>query len=194
MPGNELPHPLGAVVIGASAGGVQALRVLLGCLPKGFSAPIFVVQHIPPDRPSMLPELFASVCALPVLEAEDKQPIGPGTVVFAPPDYHLLIESRETLALSLDEPAKFSRPSIDVLFESAAAVFDKELLAILLTGASSDGSEGVALVRRAGGKAWVQCPSEAVASTMPASALALAGADAVLCLQDMCDRLQGSIK
>jgi two-component system chemotaxis response regulator CheB len=191
MSSNDLPHPLGAVVIGASAGGIQALRVLLGSLPEGFKPPVFVVQHILSDRPSMLLELFSNVCVLPVLEAEDKQPIRPGTVVFAPPDYHLLVESRETLALSIDEPVKFSRPSIDVLFESATAVFDRELLAILLTGASSDGSEGMALVRRSGGKAWVQCPSEAVASTMPESALALAGADAVLRLQDMCDRLQG---
>jgi len=123
-----------------------------------------------------------------------KQPIRPGTVIFAPPDYHLLVESRETLALSIDEPVKFSRPSIDVLFESAAAVFERELLAILLTGASADGSRGMALVRQLGGKAWVQCPSEAIASTMPESALALAGADAILRLQEMCDRLQGSLK
>jgi two-component system, chemotaxis family, protein-glutamate methylesterase/glutaminase len=194
MTDNDLPRQFGAVVIGASAGGIQALRVLLESLPKGFSPPVFVVQHISSDHPSTLPELFSKVCVLPVVEAEDKQPIRPGTVVFAPPDYHLMVESRETLALSLDEPVKFSRPSIDVLFESAAAVFAEELLAILLTGASSDGSEGVALVRRAGGKAWVQCPAEAMASTMPESALALAGADAVLRLQDMCDRLQGSVK
>jgi two-component system chemotaxis response regulator CheB len=104
------------------------------------------------------------------------------------------VESREALALSIDEPVKFSRPSIDVLFESAAAVFAGELLAILLTGASSDGSEGVARVREAGGKVWVQCPSEAIAPTMPESALALAGADAVLRLQDMAYRLQGNFK
>jgi two-component system chemotaxis response regulator CheB len=194
MAGNDLPDPLGAVVIGASAGGIQALRILLGSLPHGFKPPVFVVQHIAPDRPSTLAELFGNICVLPVLEAEDKQPVRSGTVVFAPPDYHLLVESRETLALSIDEPVKFSRPSIDVLFESAAAVFDEKLLAILLTGASADGSEGLVIVRRAGGKAWVQCPSESAVSTMPESALALAGADAVLRLQDMCDRLQGAIQ
>lgn len=194
MTGNDLSHQFRAVVIGASAGGIQALRVLLESLPKGFKPSVFVVQHIRPDCPSMLPELFGNVCVLPVLEAEDKQPIRPGTVIFAPPDYHLLVESRETLALSIDEPVKFSRPSIDVLFESAAAVFERELLAILLTGASADGSRGMALVRQLGGKAWVQCPSEAIASTMPESALALAGADAILRLQEMCDRLQGSLK
>ena len=192
--GNDLPDRLGAVVIGASAGGIQALRVLLGSLPAEFVPPVLIVQHIPRDPPSRLSEIFRRICVLPVIEAEDKQPICPGRVVFAPPDYHLLVENRERLALSIDEPVKFSRPSIDVLFESAAAAFDADLLAILLTGASSDGSEGVASVRQTGGKAWVQCPSEATASTMPESALALAGADAVLRLQDMCDRLRGSIK
>jgi two-component system, chemotaxis family, protein-glutamate methylesterase/glutaminase len=191
---SDLPHPLGAVVIGASAGGIQALRVLLERLPATFEAPIVVVQHIPPDRPSALAELFGYRCVLPVVEADDKQPLRSGTIFFAPPDYHLLVEDRQTLALSIDEPVKFSRPSIDVLFESAAAAFDTQLLAILLTGASSDGSEGLVSVRRAGGKAWVQCPSEAAVPTMPESALALAGADAVLRLQDMCDRLQGSFQ
>ncbi|UPG87650.1 chemotaxis protein CheB [Luteibacter aegosomatis] len=190
----DLPEPFGAVVIGASAGGIQALRVLLEGLPATFEPPIVVVQHIPPDRPSALAELFGYRCVLPVVEADDKQPLRPGTVFFAPPDYHLLVEDRQTLALSIDEPVKFSRPSIDVLFESAAAAFGTQLLAILLTGASSDGSEGLVSVRRAGGKAWVQCPSEAAVPTMPESALALAGADAVLRLRDMCDRLQGSFQ
>lgn len=190
----DLPEPLGAVVIGASAGGIQALRVLLEGLPATFAPPIVVVQHIPPDRPSALAELFGYRCVLRVVEVDDKQPLTSGTVFFAPPDYHLLVEDRQTLALSIDEPVKFSRPSIDVLFESAAAAFGTQLLAILLTGASSDGSEGLVSVRRAGGKAWVQCPSEAAVPTMPESALALAGADAVLRLRDMCDRLQGSFQ
>lgn len=190
----DLPQSLGAVVIGASAGGIQALRVLLEGLTAAFEPPIVVVQHIPPDRPSALAELFGYRCVLPVVEADDKQPLRAGTVFFAPPDYHLLVEDRHTLALSIDEPVKFSRPSIDVLFESAAAAFGTQLLAILLTGASSDGSEGLVSVRRAGGKAWVQCPSEAAVPTMPESALALAGADAVLRLRDMRDRLQGSFQ
>jgi two-component system chemotaxis response regulator CheB len=187
-----LPHPLEAVVVGASAGGVQALQAVLGCLPADFRPPVFVVLHVPKDRPSGIPELLGASCALPVVEAEDKQPVLPGRVVFAPPDYHLLVESRGAVALSMDEPVMFSRPSIDVLFESAAAVFDKGLLAILLTGASSDGSEGVAAVRAAGGKAWIQCPSEAASPVMPTSALAHAGADAVLRLAGMCERLKGS--
>jgi two-component system chemotaxis response regulator CheB len=179
-----------AIVIGASAGGVQALRVLLESLPGTLAVPVFIVQHIPPDRPSMLPELFDGSCALPVREAVDKQPIVPGTVVFAPPDYHLLVESRDVLALSVDDPVLFSRPSIDVLFESASRVYGANLLAIVLTGASADGAQGVRFVRMAGGKAWIQCPTEAEVPVMPEAALALGGADALLSLSAMAGRLQ----
>ncbi|QWT21423.1 chemotaxis protein CheB [Bacillus sp. NP157] len=178
-----------AVVIGASAGGVHALRELLACLPVGFGAPVLVVQHIPRDRPSGLAALLDDTCALPVAEAQDKQPLCPGVVLFAPPDYHLLVEDRETVALSRDEAVLYSRPAIDPLFESAAEVFGDGLLAILLTGASSDGSAGLAAVRREGGIAWVQDPDEAVAPTMPASAIAHAGADAIATLGELCRRL-----
>lgn len=186
------PNPLEALVIGASAGGVSALQAVLGSLPKAFQPPVFVVLHVPKDRPSGIPELLGGYCALPVLEADDKQPVRPGHVFFAPPDYHLLVESRDAMALSMDEPVLFSRPSIDVLFESAADVYGRGLLAILLTGASSDGSQGVAAVRAAGGKAWIQCPEEATSPIMPAAALAHAGADAVLRLGEMCECLGGS--
>lgn len=186
------PSPLEALVIGASAGGVSALQTVLGSLPGSLQSPVFVVLHVPKDRPSGIPELLAGYCALPVLEADDKQPVRPGHVYFAPPDYHLLVENRGAMALSMDEPVLFSRPSIDVLFESAAAVYGRGLLAILLTGASSDGSEGVAAVRAAGGKAWIQCPVEAASPIMPNAALAHAGADAVLRLGEMCERLKGS--
>ncbi|MGF6491919.1 two-component system chemotaxis response regulator CheB [Luteibacter sp. 621] len=184
----SMPFPH-AVVIGASAGGVQALRDVLGCFPARFPAPVLVVQHIPRDRPSGLPALFDGSCALPVAEAEDKEPLCPGVVLFAPPDYHLLVEDRATLSLSRDEPVLYSRPAIDPLFESAAEVFGEGLLAILLTGASSDGSAGVAAVRREGGTVWIQDPAEAVAPVMPASAIAHAGADAIVTLRDLCRRL-----
>ncbi|KFA22798.1 chemotaxis protein CheB, partial [Xanthomonas vasicola pv. musacearum NCPPB 4384] len=121
---------------------------------------------------------------------EDKQPLLAGTVTVAPPDYHLLVETRDSLALSMDAPVLFSRPAIDPLFESAADVFGERLLAILLTGASADGSAGVAAVRAVGGTAWIQRPDDAAASLMPASALAHAGADAVLTLQAICTRLE----
>lgn len=180
----------GLLVIGASAGGVAALQSVLGALPATFPAPVLAVLHLPRDRTSRIAEVLAPCCALPVREAEDKQPLQPGTVTFAPPDYHLLVEDAASVALSVDAPVLYSRPAIDPLFESAAAVFGPQVLALLLTGASSDGSEGVAAVRAAGGHAWLQCPEEAEASMMPASALQHAGADAVLPLELMCRRLK----
>jgi two-component system chemotaxis response regulator CheB len=181
-----------AVAIGASAGGVDALKELLGALPADFSPAVLVVMHLPPDGSGSLSALFAQQCALPVLEALDKQPVTQGTVLFAPANYHLLVEPEHTLSLSIDPPVLFSRPAIDPLFESAAIVYGERLLAIVLTGASSDGSEGLAAVRRCGGHAWVQDPATAFASTMPASALALAGADDILTLADMCRRLSST--
>ncbi|HDS1550339.1 TPA: chemotaxis protein CheB [Stenotrophomonas maltophilia] len=185
-----LPTRPAVLVIGASAGGVAALQAVLGALPAALPAPVLAVLHLPRDRSSRIAEVLAPYCALPVREAEDKQPLHPGTVTFAPPDYHLLVEDAGSLALSVDAPVLFSRPAIDPLFESAAAVFGAQVLALLLTGASSDGSEGVAAVRAAGGRAWLQCPEEAEASMMPASALQHAGADAVLPLELMCRRLK----
>lgn len=178
------------LVIGASAGGVAALQVVLGALPAALPAPVLAVLHLPRDRSSRITDVLAPYCALPVREAEDKQPLQRGTVTFAPPDYHLLVEDARSLALSVDAPVLFSRPAIDPLFESAAVVFGDQVLALLLTGASSDGSEGVAAVRAAGGRAWLQCPQEAEASMMPAAALQHAGADAVLPLDLMCRRLK----
>lgn len=179
-----------AMVIGASAGGVAALQALLSSLPAALPMPVLVVLHLPRDRASHVAELLDARCALPVREAEDKQPLLAGTVTIAPPDYHLLVESRASLALSMDAPVLFSRPAIDPLFESAADVFAERLLAILLTGASSDGSAGVAAVRAAGGTAWIQRPDDAASPLMPASALAHAGADAVLTLQAICSELE----
>ncbi|MCX2894515.1 chemotaxis protein CheB [Stenotrophomonas lactitubi] len=184
-----VPRPA-VVVIGASAGGVAALQIVLGALPASLPVPVLVVLHLPRDRSSRIADVLAPYCTLTLREAEDKQPLQAGTVTFAPPDYHLLVEDEQAIALSMDEPVLFSRPAIDPLFESAAAVFGTRVLAILLTGASSDGSDGVAAVRAAGGQAWLQCPEEAEASMMPASALQHAGADAVLPLELMCRRLK----
>jgi two-component system chemotaxis response regulator CheB len=178
-----------AVAIGASAGGVQALQLLLRALPASFAPALLVVLHLSPGRESRLAELLGAGCALPVAEALDKQPLRAGTVTLAPPDYHLLVEPDRSLALSVDEPVLFSRPAIDPLFDSAAAAFGPRLLAILLTGASNDGSAGLAAVRARGGQAWVQEPASASVSTMPAAALAHAGADAVITLEEMCRRL-----
>lgn len=179
------------IVVGASAGGVSALQKLLAALPAGLPMPVLVVLHLPRDRPSGIAGLLDGGCALLVREAEDKQALAPGTVTFAPPDYHLLVEDRDSVALSVDPPVLFSRPAIDPLFESAADVFGSGVLAILLTGASNDGSVGVARVREAGGQAWIQSPDDAFSPIMPAAALAHAGADAVLTLDSLCSRMKG---
>lgn len=189
--GETGPRPAGfdAVVIGASAGGVEALGTLLAALPPTFSAAILTVLHLPPDRGTVLPTLLGRRCARPVKEAEDKEPVQPGTVYLAPPDYHLLVEPDRTLSLSRDEPVHYSRPAIDPLFESAALVWRERLLGIILTGASSDGADGLREVRACGGRAWIQSPDEATSPVMPAAALAMAGADEVLRLADIAARL-----
>lgn len=161
----------GAVVIGASAGALDALSNILPKLPPDFGLPIFVVVHVPPNRKSALAELFRSKCRVPAREAEDKEPILPGCVYFAPPDYHLLVETDKSLALSSDEAVMFSRPSIDVLFESAAEVYGSSLIGIVLTGANGDGSLGLKSVVQAGGTAIVQNPDGAFAAAMPEAAI-----------------------
>lgn len=163
--------PVSAVVIGGSAGSLEALSRILVPLPADFAAPILVVVHVPPGKPSVLAELLQAKSRLRVKEAEDKEPILPGTVYFAPPDYHLLVETGGSVALSCDEPLMFSRPSIDVLFESAADVYEDGLVAIVLSGANSDGANGLAAVQKFGGKPIVQSPASAFSAAMPEAAL-----------------------
>lgn len=161
----------GAVAIGTSAGGVQALSRILPGIPADFAQPVLIVVHVPARRGNALVELFDSKCSLQVKEAEDKEPLEPGTVYFAPPDYHLLVEQTGDLALSSDEAVHYSRPSIDVLFESAADAWGAGLAGVILTGANDDGAAGLAAVARAGGFAMVQDPTQAAASAMPEAAL-----------------------
>jgi two-component system chemotaxis response regulator CheB len=169
-----------ALVIGASAGGVDALLTLLPALPARCKVPVMIVLHLPRHQPSALIEIFAPRCALPVREADDKEPIVPGTVYFAPPDYHLLVDQGPALALSTDEPVNYSRPAIDVLFESAADFYGPTLGGIVLTGANADGAAGLAAVRRAGGVTIVQQPDTAATSMMPQAALEAGPVDFVL--------------
>lgn len=169
-----------AVAIGASAGGVEVLSLLLAALPAGCRASFFIVVHIPRERPSLLAEVFGTRCALPVREAEDKEPVQPGTVYFAPPDYHLLLDRGPACALSSDAPVHFSRPSIDVLFDSAADIYGERLLGLILTGANQDGAEGLAAVGRAGGRTVVQEPGGAAVPFLPEAALQQGPVDFVL--------------
>jgi two-component system chemotaxis response regulator CheB len=181
-----------AVVVGTSAGGVQALSQLLPALPAGTKASVFVVLHLPRDRPSLLVELFSGKCALAVSEAQDKEPVAPGTVYFAPPNYHLLIDRGPQLALSADELVHHSRPSIDVLFESAAEVYRERLLGVILTGANEDGAAGLAAVHDAGGVTVIQEPRTAQSSLMVLSALQRRSPDLVLPLPKIAE-LFGSL-
>jgi two-component system, chemotaxis family, protein-glutamate methylesterase/glutaminase len=179
-----------AVVIGASAGAVEALSVILPSLPASFDSRILVVVHLPPDKESALVDVFRAKCALDVCEAIDKAPAATGKIVFAPPDYHLLVESDGSLSLSSEEPVHFSRPSIDVLFETAAEAYGERLLAILLTGASQDGAAGIAAVAAAGGTSWIQDPQEALVPVMPRAGLAACPTAAVMRLGEIATRLK----
>lgn len=174
-------------------GAVQALSVLLPSLPADFPCPVFVVVHVPPEGKSALADLFAARCVIAVKEAEDKEPVRPGTVYFAPSDYHLLVEREHTIALSGDEPVLYSRPAIDVLFESAADVYGAGVTGIVLTGASSDGARGLAAVDRAGGVAVVQDPRTAEAGAMPRAALASCPDARVLSLHEIAPFLVSSL-
>jgi two-component system, chemotaxis family, protein-glutamate methylesterase/glutaminase len=180
-----LTRNIDAVAIGASAGGIEVLMALLSVIPASCRVSFFIVVHIPRERPSLLPEVFAARCALPVKEAEDKEPIQPGTVYFAPPDYHVLIDRGPAIALSGDEPVHFSRPSIDVLFDSAADIYGERLLGLILTGANQDGAEGLAAIGRAGGRTVVQDPASAAVAYLPEAALREGPVDAVLPLEQL---------
>jgi two-component system, chemotaxis family, protein-glutamate methylesterase/glutaminase len=160
-----------AVVIGASAGGVQALSWILTALPPQFACPILIVLHVPQRNDNPLIELLQARCLLEVKEAEDKEMLRPGTVYFAPPGYHLLIEKDLAIALSSDEPVNFSRPAIDVLFETAADALGQDVTAIILTGANHDGARGLRAIGEAGGTTIVQDPGTAEMPAMPLAAL-----------------------
>jgi two-component system chemotaxis response regulator CheB len=187
------PRLAEAVVIGASAGAVEALSAILPALPGDFPLPLLVVVHLPPDRDSVMVELFRARCRLEVREAEDKEPIRGGVVYFAPPDYHLLVEPDRRLSLSGDEPVHYSRPSVDVLFETAVDAYGAGLAGVVLTGANEDGARGLRAVLEAGGTAVVQRPDLAYAPAMPAAALAACPGARVLTLEEIATFLKEAI-
>ncbi len=168
------------IVIGASLGGLRALSQILGKLPaKNFPLPIATVLHRSKDTDFSLVEVLGRESPLPVREVLDKEPILPGRVYLAPADYHLLVESNH-FCLSVDAPVLFARPSIDVLFESAADAFGNSVIAIVLTGSSSDGARGAAYIKAKGGRLIVQDPVTADSDIMPRAALAAAECDYIL--------------
>jgi len=163
-----------ALVVGGSTGAVEALKLLLPAVPEGARIPVVVVLHLPSNRASLLTEIFAARCLARVREPEDKEPIAPGYIWFAPANYHLLLEVDRRFSFSTDLPVNFSRPSIDVLFESAADAFGETLCCLVLTGANEDGAQGASSVRRQGGLVIVQDPNSAEAKQMPTAAISRA--------------------
>jgi len=174
-----------AVVIGVSAGGLTALDRILPQLPRDFCVPILIVQHIGADSESYLPTHFDVRCAMKVKEAEDKERIQRGKIYFAPPNYHLMVEHDHCIALSIDAKVNYSRPSIDVLFETAAITYRQKLIGVVLTGANHDGARGLARIKQYGGLTIVQDPDTAEVDTMPRAAMEATDVDKVLPLNDI---------
>ena len=179
----------GFIAIGTSLGGLNALLSVVRPLPRDLPAALVVVQHRGVSQDTGLVDLLQQNTALTVVEAEDKMALKPGILFVAPPDYHLLVEDRESLALCTEAPVRSARPSIDVLFESAADAYGDALVAVLLTGASTDGAAGLARVKRCGGRAIVQDPATAECATMPSAGIAATAVDYVLPLERIGDHL-----
>jgi two-component system chemotaxis response regulator CheB len=172
-----------AVVIGSSAGGLEALLKVLGALPAGLRATVLVVQHLAPESDDFMARYLNERCPLTVKEADEKEEARPGTVYLAPANYHLLVEEDHTLSLAVTERVNFTRPAADVLFETAAEAFGPELVGIILTGAGTDGSRGLKKIKENGGMTIVQDPATAVAELMPKAAIAATEVDHILPLE-----------
>jgi two-component system chemotaxis response regulator CheB len=183
----ELPNlpVVDAIVVGASAGGVEALLRIFAVIGADFRLPIITVLHLSDERRSQLAHVFQSRLPITVKEADDKEIIAPGTLYFAAPGYHLSVETDLSLSFSQEERVFHSRPSIDILFASAADAYGPRLAGILLTGANNDGARGLLQIKLAGGLTVVQDPAEAQSRTMPEAALALHTPNYLLPLHDI---------
>ena len=174
-----------AIVIGVSSGGLKALKIIFSALPSGFAIPIIVVQHIGPLSENSWIKLLNDSCIIPIKEADEKEKIVTGNIFIAPSNYHLLIEKDRTFSLTIDERVNFARPSIDVLFESAAEAYKEKLIGIILTGANNDGTKGVKRIKECGGIVIIQDPETAESSYMPASAIAAVQPDYIQALDQI---------
>jgi two-component system chemotaxis response regulator CheB len=177
--------PFDAIVIGTSAGGLDAMGIILPLIDPSLPVPILIVQHISANSDSFMVTYFNRLCRLTVKEAEEKEEFLPGVVYFAPPDYHLLVEQDRTASLSNEEKVNYSRPSVDVLFETASWVYGSRLLGIVLTGANWDGAAGCELIRKAGGLVIVQDPETAAVRRMPESVIERIVPDYILSLEEI---------
>ena len=178
-----------AIVIGTSYGGLDALKIILPKLGHGFPLPVIIVLHIGSNNNDIFVNYLNSMCKLHVKEAECNEIIKKGFIYFAPPDYHLLIESDFTFSLTIDKKHNFSRPSIDILFESAAWAYNKSLIGVVLTGANSDGAVGLKMIKEFGGMTIIQSPFTAMSPEMPRAALKIAEPEFRIKLEDIANKL-----
>ena len=178
-----------AVVIGSSAGGMQALKTLFLGLDETFTLPVIVVQHISPNSDNYLVQYLKGLTTLGVKEADEKEVPMPGMAYFASPNYHLLIEPDRSFTLSVEERVNYARPSIDVLFETAAEVYREQLIGIVLTGANDDGSRGLKKIKGFGGLTIVQDPTTAEVDSMPKAAISMVKVDHILSLEKIAELL-----
>ncbi|MCW3127453.1 MAG: cheB3 [Bacteroidetes bacterium] len=178
-----------AIVIGVSAGGLKALRFLIPELPVGFQIPIVIVQHISAHSDGSWIHLLSKEGNRIIKEADEKEEIKKEVIYVAPPNYHLMIERDKTFALDIDEKVNYARPSIDVLFESAAEAYRDRLIGIILTGSGADGAKGLKRIKDRGGLTIAQDPAEAESASMPTAAIAATQVDHILSLRDIVDLL-----
>lgn len=185
MEENNLKAPCKVLLIGGSAGSLQVLFSLFPAIKPDFTFAIVIILHRRNSADSALSELLSTKTLAPTLEAEDKDPVLPGTFYLAPADYHLLIEKNGTFSLDYSEKINFSRPSIDVTFECAAEIYGPSLVAMLLSGANEDGTKGLLAIRKSGGTTVVQNPETAQMPFMPQHAISNGAADYVLAVDEM---------
>jgi two-component system chemotaxis response regulator CheB len=178
-----------AVVIGVSAGGLQAMSRILEELPPDFPIPVIVTQHRSKEEKSLLEEVLQSKCSIRIKQADEKEQITNGTVYFAPADYHLLVEKNHSFSLDSDAPINYSRPSIDVLFTTASKTYENKLIGIILTGASNDGAAGIEAIRKHGGTTIAQNPLTAQFPFMPQAAIDTGSVQYIFELEELRDFL-----
>lgn len=168
------------IVIGSSAGGIEALKRILPILPKGYPYSVAIVQHIGSESPQILAQFFSGICDLLVKEAEDKEKIETSCIYIAPVGYHLMVSEDFSFSLTVEEPVNYARPSIDVLFETAALAYRNQLIGIVLTGSNEDGAAGLTMIKQLGGVAIAQDPDTAQFAPMPLAAVKKAKPDLIL--------------
>ncbi|MCP5048985.1 MAG: chemotaxis protein CheB [bacterium] len=173
------------IAIGVSSGGMNALSTIIPIFPRSFPVPVIIVQHISPQSDNYMTRYLDNLSELKVKEVDEKEKIIPGFVYTAPPNYHVLVEEDGTFSLSVEDRINFARPSVDVLFESAADIYGSRLVGVVLTGANNDGSKGLKKIKEQGGLTIVEDPATAEVDGMPAAAAAAVKVDYILPLEEI---------